>query len=163
MRGTEDCMFLRAVEQDGQASRPDNPSVPRHVTKLHICLTPSACAAQITTYKVHKVEHCDSSQSSMDERVLRVMSSLSLTARNSGNPLGDSGCVETPKAHVFADSAGRGNAFADPAEAPRRSSGSSMELTLDFTETGCVLREGPSPSPEVHPSAALHCPALTCT
>ena len=72
------------------------------------------------------------------------MSGLCLTTRNSGNPLGDSGCVETPKAHVFADAA-RGNAFADPAEAlpPRRSSGSSMELTLDFTETGCVLREVP--------------------
>ena len=108
---------------------------------------------QITTYKVHKIEHPDSRQSSMDEHATRAMSgalsSLSLSAgRGAANPLGCDG--GSPRTAAFTEALSHSSCFAEVAGAPARlDSGGDNELTLCFTESGCVLRESASFSGEV--------------
>ncbi len=105
---------------------------------------PAACA-QITTYKVHKVERSGSAHSSLDERASSALSGLSLCglggSRAALNPFCDSGGLETPCAlGAFADASPK--AFGDSAALPGRHESADDELTLDFTETGsCILRE----------------------
>ena len=118
-------------------------------------LSHSLCRVQITTYKVHKIEHPDSRHSSMDEHATRAMSgalsSLSLSAgRGAANPLCDGGSILSPKAAAFTEALSQSSCFAEVAGAPARlDSGGDDELTLCFTESSCVLRESASFNGEV--------------
>ena len=99
---------------------------------------------QITTYKVHKVDHSGSAHSSLDDHASRAMSGLSLSglggSRVALNPLCDSEGLETLRAlAAFADASPK--AFGDGVAFPLRRDSADDELTLDFTETGsCILR-----------------------
>ena len=118
-------------------------------------LTHSSCRVQITTYKVHKIEHPDSRHSSMDEQATRAMSgalsSLSLSAgQGAANPLCDGGSILSPRTAAFTEALSQSSCFAEVAGVPARlDSGGDDELTLCFTESGCVLRESASFSGEV--------------
>lgn len=109
----------------------------------------SFCTVQITTYKVHKVEYgIDSAQSSLDERASRAMSGLSMSGgRNVANPMADAVGLEVDK-RAFAEVAAKAFAFASATDPARLEPGGN-ELTLDFTETGCVLSESASFSSQV--------------
>lgn len=118
---------------------------------------------QITTYKVHKVEHAmGSAHSSLDERASRAMSGLSVSmGRNAAACLTDAECPLTPtkaadgladtspKSCTFDVSPKAASAFSEAAGPARLDSAGDSELTLDFTEAGCVLRESSSFSHQV--------------
>ena len=130
-------------------------------------LTRKSCLTQITTYKVHKIEHPDSRQSSMDEHATRAMSgalsSLSLSAgRGAANPACDGASILSPSAAAFTEALSQSSCFAEVAGAPARvDSGGDDELTLCFTESGCVLRESASFTDEVC-SANLPAAQISC-